>query len=93
MEITVTEQILNRVGRIHGGALITLVDEVTSLLKLSIERTKLHFVSVYLGISQYVHEIPLGETITIQGRLVKPNITLYHSTCYKLQYVTPLSHL
>ena len=61
-------QLVNSVGEIHFGALFGLVDEVTSLLKITLENTGSRFVSILLELKLFLHTVPIGEDIQIMAR-------------------------
>ncbi|EFA86399.1 hypothetical protein PPL_00191 [Heterostelium album PN500] len=84
MSMTVPQELCNVLSTLHGGAMATLVDIVSSIAIISTDPSNMPpSVSVDLSIS-YAATAPLGETITIESLVYKigKNLAFSDTTIY-----------
>lgn len=74
LRLSVTEDVANALGVLHGGAAATIVDEAGTIAILSIDPNK-RGLSAELNVSWF-HPIRLGDAVVIEARALKVGKTL-----------------
>jgi len=79
-KMKVSPKIANAAGNLHGGAIATIVDMMTTITIVIFDKHNRAGVSVNLGVS-YVTAATIGETIFVESKLLKSGKNLAFSEC------------
>ncbi|CAG0886213.1 unnamed protein product [Cyprideis torosa] len=74
-ELKINEKLLNGGGTLHGGAIATAIDSISTIGLMTVGEEAIPGVSVDLHVS-YLSSVQEGDTVVLQSRLKKMGKTL-----------------